>query len=275
MFWRVSNLLLVLFVLLTLYSTGWEFSVRQYLHGFSDAIVPADASAQEKVSAILNWMKKGPERSSTLNPSLLSTRDPEATLNYQQLLDVCGTATNAFLNLARSSGLRVRRLLLLTPERITKHVVAEVLIDNRWVIVDPAFRVMMKDDRGRLLTRQDLANPQVFGQAVSRIPGYPANYDYKLIAHVRLARIPLEGLRLRKLFNFLYPGWEEGFDWSLLLERESFFALFCSAVATFFLLILRFALGWIADHRLKIPRFHLRHQLLLAGRVFFTTSEIK
>ena len=34
----------------------------------------------------------------------LDGRNPEDTLNYRQFLEVCGTATNAFVNLAESSG---------------------------------------------------------------------------------------------------------------------------------------------------------------------------
>jgi Transglutaminase-like superfamily len=273
--WRGNNLLLVLCALLTIYAAGWEFSVRHYLDGFSDAIVPSNATPEEKVDAILDWMREGPQRALVLDPRQLSARDPETTLNYQQLLSVCGTATNAFLNLARSSDLQVRRLLLLTPERVTKHVVAEVLLDGRWAIVDPTYRVIMRDAQGRPLTRTDLKNPELFAQAIARVPGYPADYNYQTFAHVRMARIPLEGFRLRKMLNFIYPGWEEAFDWSLLLERESFFVFFVSALATLFLVFGRFALGWYADRRLKIPRFHLRQNLLRAGSAFITTPEIK
>jgi hypothetical protein len=275
MLWRGSNLLLVLCAMLTIYAIGWEFSVRQYLHGFSDAIVSSDSTPEEKVDAILGWMKDGPARTSASNPGDLSKRDPETTLNYQQLLDVCGTATNAFLNLARSSGLRVRRLLLLTPDRNTKHVVAEVFLDDRWIVVDPTYRFVMKDADGRMLTRQELKDPRVFARAVAKVPDYPMDYNYKTVAHVRVARIPLEGFHLRRLLDFIYPGWDEAFDWSLLLERESFFVLFCSMLSTFLLLLWRFMLGWYADRRLMIPRFHLRRNLLRAGTAFLTTPEIK
>ena len=73
-------------------------------------------------------------RQSADHPKSLSPRDPENTLNYQQLLEVCGTATNAFLNLSRSAGLETRRLLLLTTEPTAKHVVAEVHL--RWSLGD-------------------------------------------------------------------------------------------------------------------------------------------
>src|SRR4029077_11998629 len=161
-----------------LYSCVREYSVRRYLDGFPDAIVPNTLPAEQKVKAILDWMRAEPSRANTTNPEALSTRDPEMTLTYKQLLNVCGTATNAFLNLARSSDLRVRRLLLLAPDHTAKHVVAEVLIDERWIIVDPTYRVILKDSQGRYLTRSDLKNPAVFSQAVSVIPNYPREYNY-------------------------------------------------------------------------------------------------
>jgi len=268
-------LLLAVALVAMLYSWHREYSVRWYLDGFSDAIVPNSLPQEQKVAAILNWMRAEPSRANTTNPEALATRDPEVTLTYRQLLNVCGTATNAFLNLARSSDLRVRRLLLLSPDRKTKHVVAEVLIDERWIIVDPTYRVIMKDARGRYLTRKELQDPAVFSEAVGAIPNYPREYSYDRFAHLRLARLPLEGLHLRRLLDSVYPGWDEAVDWSLLLERESFFYLVLSIAATLFFLLLRAQLAWYADSRLRIPRFRLRKHAVRAGAAFFSAPEIK
>jgi len=257
------------------YSFVREYSVRRYLDGFSDAIVPNILPAEQKVDAILSWMRAEPSRAIAATPDSLARRDPETTLNYQQLLNVCGTATNAFLNLARSSDLRVRRLLLLSPDRNTKHVVAEVLIDERWIIVDPTYRVIMKDAQGRLLTRGDLQDPAVFAEAISAIPNYRREYSFDHFAHVRLARLPLDGLHLRPLLDRIYPGWDEVVDWSLLLERESFFYLVASVAAFLFFLLMRTLLGWYADRRLRIPRFHLREHAVRAGAAFVSAPEIK
>jgi hypothetical protein len=273
--WWGSNLLLALAFIALIYSGGREYSVRRYLDGYSDAIVPNALPADQKVEAILKWMRSESSRIVATNTDELPRRDPQVTLNYQQLLNVCGTATNAFLNLARSSDVQVRRLLLLTPDRSTKHVVAEVLIDNRWVIVDPTYRILFRDAQGHFLTRKELQNPVIFEQAVSSIPNYPREYNYDRFAHVRLARLPLEGLRLRSVLEALYPGWDEAVDWSLLLERDSFLYLVLAAMATLFFLMLREVLAWYADSRLRIPRFHLRDHMIRAGAAFFSTPEIK
>lgn len=273
--WWTTNVLLALVFASLIYSAGWEYSVRQYLKGFSDAVVPAAANPEQKVQAILTWMRSGAPRPVAANPEELSKRDPEDTLNYQQLLSVCGTATNAFLNLSRSAGLTARRLLLLNPNRYTKHVVAEVRLDDRWVIVDPTYRVIIRDAQGQMLTRQDLKKPEVFAQAIKLIPNYPPQYDYSSYAHVRVTRLPLQGLGLRRVLEAISPTWDEAFDWSLLLERESFFVLVTSAAAALFFLLLRAYLGWYADRRLKIPRFHFREHLIRAAAVFFSTPEIE
>ena len=95
----------------------------------------------------------------------MSDRNPIDTLNFQALLQVCGTATNAFENLAVSGGLRARRLLLLDSSLRTKHVDAEVLVNGRWMVVDPAFRVILRSPDGQALTRYELAIPAAFSAA--------------------------------------------------------------------------------------------------------------
>src|SRR5438477_12782574 len=155
-------------------------------------------------------MRIEPSRAVATNPETLSQRDPYVTLNYQQLLRVCGTATNAFLNLAREDDLVVRRLLLLDPDGNTKHVAAEVLLEKRWVVVDPRYHLIMKDAQGRLLTRQDLQNPAVFRQAVGPVADYPQNYNYEHTTQVRLERVPLfAAWHLRKVLDTICPAWDE------------------------------------------------------------------
>jgi hypothetical protein len=41
------------------------------------------------------------------------------------------------------------------------------------------------------------------------------------------------------------------------------------------LLLMRVFLGWYADNRLHVPRFHLRANFSRAAAAFFSTPEIK
>ncbi len=273
--WWAANALLVLSIFATFFTAEWEQSVRDYLQGFSDAIIPEASTPRQRVDAILRWMNEGPPRYEAKDASALSPRDPTDTLNYRQLLQVCGSATNAFLNLSRSAGVEARRLLLLGPDRAAKHVVAEVKLDGRWVIVDATYRVIMKDAQGNLLTRKELQDPKIFQEASGQIPGYPPLYSYERFAHVRLGALPFEGMHLRMMLDRLFPGWDESVGWSLLLERRSFAYFFASVSLLVSSLLMRFLLAWLADHRLRIPRLHLRAGLGRATASFFTAPESK
>jgi transglutaminase-like putative cysteine protease len=273
--WWVANIMLLVAILCAVWTGIREYSVRRYLSGFSDAIIPEAAPPQEKVQAIIDWMRLGPPRLEAPAQNVLSAHDPTDTLNYRQLLEVCGSATNAFINLSRSSGVQTRRLLLLTPDRSTKHVVAEVLLDGRWVIVDATYRVIMKDAQGNLLTRRELQNPAIFQEATSLIPNYTQEYDYQNFAHIRLSALPFHGFNIRRNLDRFLPGWDEYVDWSLLLERRSFLRFFISVTFLVALLILRFVVAFLADHHVRMTRFHLRENLARAFAAFFSTPEIK
>jgi hypothetical protein len=259
--WYLANILLAVFLGLVVYSAGWEFSTRSYLKGFSDAIVPTSDDSEQKVEAILAWMQQGPARRSTLDPESVGARNPEDTLNYQQLLQVCGTSTNAFVNLAESSGLHARRVLLLDENQQSKHVVAETLIDNRWIVVDPSYRAILRLPTGRPATIEELRNPEVFRAATQTIPNYPSIYTYERTVHVRLSRIPLAGSFIRQAFDFMWPSWEESINWTLLLERESFAMLTISILLLCLALAVRLLLSWYCSRRPGIVRTRLRDQI--------------
>ncbi|MGH9689483.1 MAG: transglutaminase domain-containing protein, partial [Candidatus Acidiferrales bacterium] len=219
-FWYACTALLIASIFLLAYSAAWEYSTRRYLKGFSDAIVPVDSTPVEKIQAILRWMS-GPAAQDTSASVTHQDRNPEDTLNYASLLKVCGTATNAFINLADSAGLSARRLLLLDSNRNTMHVVAEVSIGGRWIVVDPVFRYIPRGPDGALLTRNELADPKIFSAATRNVPHYDAAYNYRLTAHVHLARVPYVGGALRRTLNTIFPGWSNSPTLSLLLERDS------------------------------------------------------
>jgi hypothetical protein len=270
--WYLVNALLVLAVAASLYSIGWEFSTRRYLKGFSDAIVPATAPGDEKVEAILIWMAHGPARLPYGPSPAAPDRDPTDTLNYDALLQVCGTATNAFINLTSTGNLSVRRLLLVDSNMMTKHVVAEVLVDGRWIIVDPAYRLVLRDAQGHTLTREDLTDPRIFAEATQDIPAYDPTYTFDRTIHVRIGRIRLLGVPLRKIADRIYPGWDESTAISLLVERESFAATVTSILLVIFLCLLRIALRWFGERRLGIRRVRIREQLLRAGSAFMRSA---
>jgi|SRR5580692_4837662 hypothetical protein len=270
--WLAVNGLLILSVFLAMYATGWEYSTRRYLTGFSDAIVPATAPGEEKINAVLNWMAHGPARRSSSPSGVTSDRDPTDTLNYYALLQVCGTATNAFLNLLNTGNIEVRRLLLLDSRRLTQHVVAEVLVDGRWIVVDPAFRVVLRTPDGKALTSKELSDPAILAEATQRIPHYDPSYTFEHTTHIRMARMPLLGIPLQRILDRLMPGWDAWPVMTLLVERESFAAMVSAVLLVIFLLLLRIAIRWYGERHLEIQPMRIRKLLHQLYRGFLNPS---
>jgi hypothetical protein len=270
--WYAGNILLIFAILLAGYSAVWEYSTRKYLKGFSDAIVPASASTEGKIEAILRWMSEGPARQPAGPDPSSPDRDPIDTLNYASLLQICGSATNAFVNLADSAGLPVRRLLLLNSRRMATHVVAEVLIDGRWIVVDPAFRTIPRGPDGGLLTREQLTDPAVFSSATGSIPGYKPEYTFDRTVHVRIARLGIIARPLRDALNLVLPGWEDSTALSLLMERESLATMVAALVLVFFLGLLRVGLRWYGEKRLGVRPVRIRQQVRRAFHAFVDTA---
>lgn len=268
--WYAANALLILSLLFLLYTTGWEYSTRSYLKGFSDAIIPVSAPAEERVAAILSWMQHGPARRSSNAAGPFSLRDPQETLNYRALLQVCGSATNAFVNLANSSGVPARRLLLLNKDRQASHVVAEVYLSGRWVVVDPVFHIVMRDADQHPLTRNELIDPQVLAQATQGLVAYDASYTYDRTVHLRMSRIPIIGSFMRSLLDHVLPGWEDSVYWTLLVERESFGALVGAAFLVLFAFLARMAVRRFGELRFGIHHIRVREQLRRAGQSFLS-----
>jgi len=267
--WYVVNSLLLIAIFLAIYSTVWEYSTRRYLKGFSDAIVPATSPPDEKVEAIVHWIAQGPARLKG-DPSGIAAqnRNPTDTLNYEALLKVCGTATNAFINLVDSGGLAARRLLLLDSRQMTKHVTAEVLVDGRWIVVDPAYRTVLRGPGGKPLTRDELMNPETFAAATRNIPRYDPTYTYDRVAHIHLSRLRLIGPPLGTLLDRAIPGWEGSTITTLLLERQSFAAVLLATLLATFLALLRFGMRVYGEKRLGIQRRRIRKQLVRAFDTF-------
>ena len=272
MLWHAVNALLILSALAAIYSSIWEYSTRRYLKGFSDAIIPAGSPPQEKIDTILDWMAYGPKRQDTLLPASGPNRDPTDTLNYAALLKVCGTATNAFLNLADSSGLSARRLLLLDYRQMTKHVVAEVFVDGRWIIVDPAFRQVLRNSDGLFLTREELADPAVLRTATRNIRNDDPDYTYDRTAHVRVGRLRILAAPAKAVLDHLLPGLEGSPALSLILERESLAALVVAFALVPIFLLFRTGLRRHGENRLGVRPMRIRRQLWRALSAFVDAS---
>jgi hypothetical protein len=239
--------------LLLVYGLAWNYSSHRYLKGFADAIIPLEGSAQEKTEALLAWFRHEPQRSDSLVEGTTNLRDPVNIVQNEHLLKVCGSASNAFMNLADAAGLRARRLLLLAPSGSAMHVVAEVRWGDRWVVVDPQQGQVFTDHVGRALTRDELHHPEVFRDAISRMPRYNPAYTFERTAHLHLQRLPWVGDLVRRTLDRLSPGWEEAIDWGYAAENPSLWPILLSLPMLFVGILGRAILNRRRSGRVIIP----------------------
>ena len=265
------NVLLISSVLLVLFGLGWECSTRWYLSGFSNAVLPYTSSPEKKVAAILAWMEHGPARETEYYSDDAEDRDPIDTLNYKELLDVCGTATNAFVNLASAGGIEARRLLLLDAQGMnTNHVVAEVRMDGRWVIVDPSFHAILTDANGHFLTRQELARPGVLEDATRNLPVTILRTIINIRHSYILRAFPWWELLQAKL-NSALPFWQARVNWTVLVERQSYDTLIAGIVLLCVALVLRRLVRWYGA-TLPVSPVGPWEQLTSGGIALFSPS---
>jgi Transglutaminase-like superfamily len=266
------NVLLISSVLLSLFGLVWEYSTRWYLSGFSNAVLPYSASPEEKVAAILAWMQQGPARETDYFSDDSESRDPVDTLNYKELLSVCGTGTNAFVNLAAAGGIQARRLLLLDSQGMNaNHVVAEVYLNGQWVIVDPSFHTILKDSAGHLLTKEELARPAVLQDATRNLVDYNPSYNYEHTTFIHFARLPLVGRFLQAKLNSVLPLWQEKINWTLLVERQSNATLVAGIGLLCFAICLRQMICWYGRKYSIVP-VSPWEQLMRAGVALFSAG---
>ena len=245
-----GNSLALIAAALLLHGLAWTYSTHRYLKGFSDAIVPLKGTSQQKTEALLAWMRHLPQRSDDVVQGAASLRDPVNIVQSESLLKVCGSASNAFLNLADVAGLKARRLLLLQHSGGANHVVAEVWWDDRWIVVDPQHGHVFTDSTGRALTKEELGRSEIFQDAIGRIPGYSPDYTFERTAHLHLRRIPGFGAALRPALDRVWPQWEEAFDWGYIPENPSLWP----ALAAIPLLLLAAVILMVVNRGSRPPR---------------------
>jgi len=120
-----------------------------------------------------------------------------------------------------------------------------VLLGQKWVVVDPAFRRILRSPEGGMLTQQELAAPRVWSAATEHILGYSKAYTYGRTEHVHLARLGAAGQAIEHRLNHLAPAWAESPTISLLFERRSRAALCVSVAFLLFFALCRAPLGWL------------------------------
>jgi hypothetical protein len=156
--------------------------------------------------------------------------------------------------------------LLLDSHRGAEHVDAEVPVHGRWIVVDAAFRAILRGADGSALTRDQ--RRQLCFPPQSKIFPSTISYSFERTAHVRIARLGFLGTPIRKVLDFLLPRWQDWSAISLMMEREALAAMIVAITLLVFLIAVRFSLRWYGEKHLRVYSVHIREQLRRAYHAF-------
>ena len=141
--------------------------------------------------------------------ALVPDRNPVETLNYESLLRVCGSPRMHLSTSPTAEGSTPDGCYCSGLTDKTKHVVAEVLVNKRWIVVDPTFHLVFRGADGNFLTRSQLVDPTVFTSATRSVANYDPTYTFERTAHVHMTHIFYLGAVMRRVLNVIAPTWEE------------------------------------------------------------------
>lgn len=138
------------------------------LHEVSDEVVIGCETQEQKVLALQKYVFDNVKPGQGYEPNDVAKMSNKERL--EKGVGWCNHQVDVFMSLARLQDIRTRMLYLLTADmHSSPHTIAEAFINNRWVITDVSWNLILRNPQGKLATRQDLAddftiltdNPQV------------------------------------------------------------------------------------------------------------------
>jgi hypothetical protein len=125
----------------------------RFFRNTAHRLVAETSTDSERLSALMTWTHEN------VRPQYAA---PERVV-ADTFVDIvrrghgyCDQTAHVFATLAHFAGYDVRLLFLRRPDGVSPHTVAEVLVDDRWVIVDPWLGVLFRERSGRLAGRGEL-----------------------------------------------------------------------------------------------------------------------
>lgn len=115
--------------------------------------------------------------------------------------DDCGTKAWLLVLLAGRAGLAARELRLCDARHIARHVVCEVRLAGRWVVLDPTADVAFRRQDGRLATVAELRDRRLLAVNMARAapPYHRDSFRFDHAERLHFEKLPLVGGLARRL----------------------------------------------------------------------------
>jgi hypothetical protein len=241
--------ILVILALLASFAALWQWLLfvedNSFLDGICSALGVRDVGPEARAVRLYRWTSTYddhiPPSESAVPPSRYDALTLRSIVDHRAYFQAdCGSKARLLVALAERAGLKGRELRLCDSGHITRHVVCEVQITNRWVVFDPTIGLDFRRRDGRLATAAELRESALLAANAIRAPRYNAhrwNFDHAERLHFE--KLPLLGGLIRRLAPHLTGRPAEELAFPAALDRPrlvtagglSVFALFALAAA--------------------------------------------
>lgn len=237
-----------------LFFSRWNFAVAvalaflwveaDYENRLYDALVanalktPSSMSRQEKVLALMQTTHTTVVTREPLFRDI-AIRGVHAVLlrsGDTELLQAdgsCGSCAHIFAEACQRIGIPVRCCQLSDSRDQTEHVIAEALVDGRWVVVDPLFPQVFHDSSGKLVGCAEVnANWEYYKNQAPKYREF--GYQFGNVRYTNWSKIPVVMPMVRELLKWIFGE-----------QRTNTFSLrtYCLNIyATYFRILLGFTI---------------------------------
>jgi hypothetical protein len=266
---RSERLLLSLLAISSLLCL-WQLALfavdSSFVDGICAVVARPDLPAEQRTLQLFRWVNTYdddamPSSAATPPRGLLT---PRAMIEHRAYFRAnCGSKAWLLAILARHAGLQARELRLCDAHHLARHVVCEILVGNRWVVLDPTVDLDFRRRDGQLATADELRDPVLLAINARRAEYYDRQlWQFTHAERLHFEKVPLVGGLLRRLASRLTGRPAEEIAVPAALEQPRLVA--AGSLAAFALLalagtaLLARRRGRATQHRVQRDQFPLR-----------------
>ena len=151
----------------------------------------------------------------------------------------CGSYSFVLAKLLKRSGIKTRIGQLKCDNGWACHIIVEAKINDKWIVLDPLFNIIFKDQNNQMVGFKDLKGN--FDNFKSQVPkNYPDEYDYDDIRYTNWDKIPFVSRPIKTFLTFFLSNKNDINEISLRLQVMNLYKIYLITVIVIYFIFLIF-----------------------------------
>jgi transglutaminase superfamily protein len=185
----------------------WQLALftvdSSFVDGICAVVARPESPPEQRAMQLFRWVNSydDEELSSSAATPPRGLLTPRAMIEHRAYFRAnCGSKAWLLAILARHAGLQARELRLCDARHEARHVVCEVLIGSRWLVLDPTVDLDFRRRDGQLATAAELRDPALLAVNARRADYYDLQrWQFTHAERLHFEKVPLVGGLLRRL----------------------------------------------------------------------------